>query len=86
MAEIQEPREGYVTVAGIPWLARMIDKARLEAAGVIDELDLEYPCPMDQQLLQKLGISGKAFQEIATQNQSDQAIVDELKKRNALNV
>lgn len=84
MVEIKEPREGYVQVAGVPWLARMIDKARLDAAGVIDQLDLEYPCPMDRGLLQQLGIDGKEFQHIATTAQTDDEIIEELKKRNAI--
>lgn len=69
------PRDGSQTVAGIPWLARMIDKARLEAAGEIEPFDLDYPCPMDSSLLRKLGIDGSAFQQIAVANDSDEAIV-----------
>ena len=75
-----QPRSGDVTVGGLPWLARMIDKARLEAAGEIEQYDLEYPCPMDQNLLGKLGIDGKTFQGIATSAQSDEQILDELRK------
>ena len=82
----KEPREGYVQVAGIPWLARMIDKARLEAAGEIEEYDLEYPCPMDRGLLKQLGIEGKDFQNIVVNALNDDEIVTELKKRNALPV
>ena len=74
----KQPRDGNQSVAGIPWLARMIDKARLEAAGEIEPFDLDYPCPMDRSLLAKLGIDGKAFQQIAVANESDEGIVTAL--------
>ncbi len=77
------PRDGSQTIGGIPWLARMIDKARLEAAGEIDIYDLEYPCPMDRNLLNQLGIDGKAFQQIAVQSQTDEEVLTALKKHGA---
>lgn len=73
------PRDGSLLVGGIPWLARMIDKARLEAAGEIEALDLEYPCPMDQSLLAKLGIDAETFQKIAVENAEDVAILEALR-------
>lgn len=79
--DAQEPRSGGVVVGGIPWLARMIDKARLEASGQIDIFDLEYPCPMDRGLLSQLGLDGKTFQQIAVNAASDAEILTELKKR-----
>ncbi|MGE0201929.1 MAG: DUF5069 domain-containing protein [Candidatus Melainabacteria bacterium] len=75
---IQKPRGGHIAIGGIPWLARMIDKARLEAAGTIDALDLEYPCPMDQTLLAQLGIDGATFQQIALEAENDEAILARL--------
>lgn len=78
-----EPRDGSITLGGIPWLARMIDKARLEAAGEIEPFDLEYPCPMDQGVLRQLGIDAKTFQNIAVRNASDDAILIELKASGA---
>jgi hypothetical protein len=75
----KEPRDGSVSIAGIPWMARMIDKARLEAAGEIEQFDLDYPCPMDRRLLNQLGIDGKTFQQIAVENQDDAVIVEKLK-------
>ena len=44
-----EPRDGSLALGGIPWLARMIDKARAKADGTIG--DYIYPCPKDQELL-----------------------------------
>ncbi len=73
-----EPRDGSQTLAGKSWLPRMIDKARLEAEGTIDEFDLEYPCPMDQRLLADLGISGKDFQAIVVESASDKEILQKL--------
>jgi hypothetical protein len=74
-----EPREGHITLGGYPWLARMIDKARLEAQGLIEQLDLDYPCPMDQRLLGQLKIDAKTFQKIVVAATSDQAILEQLK-------
>jgi hypothetical protein len=76
----QEPRSGDVTVGGLPWLARMIDKARLEAAGEIEALDLEYPCPMDRRLLRQLGVESEAFQKIAVSATTDEQILFELER------
>lgn len=75
-----EPRSGDVTVGGIPWLARMIDKARLERLGEIDKYDLEYPCPMDQRCLARLGVDARIFQDIAVSASSDDQVLYELRK------
>lgn len=75
----QHPREGSETVGGVSWLARMIDKARLDANGNIDAYDLEYPCPIDQRLLAKLEIDAQTFQDIAVRSSSDNEILIELK-------
>ena len=80
------PREGSQVLGGLSWLARMIDKARLEASGEIKQFDLDYPCPMDQRLLAKLGIDGKAFQKIVLENTEDEGILQALKAQNALPV
>lgn len=77
--DMVQPRLGDVSIAGHPWLARMLDKSRLEAQGVLAQLDLAYPCPMDQRLLGQLGISAHDFQEIAVKNQTDEAVVEALK-------
>lgn len=84
MTNVQPPREGHVNIHGIPWLARMIDKARLDAAGQIEPFDLEYPCPMDQSLLRQLGITGDEFQKIAVQAKTDEEVIEALKQRNAI--
>ena len=75
----QEPRSGDVTIAGVSWLARMTDKARLEAAGTIDALDLEFPCPMDQRCLKQIGLEARVFQQLAVANGSDEALIAALR-------
>jgi hypothetical protein len=80
----QEPRSGGLSLAGVPWLARMIDKARLQPTGALEILDLDYPCPMDQRLLSRLGLTGEAFQQIVLANPTDDGILAALKERNAL--
>jgi hypothetical protein len=56
----------------------MLDKARLDAEGTIGELDLVYPCPMDQRLLQQLGIAPATFQTIATTHSTDDDVLQAL--------
>ncbi len=80
----KEPRAGSVQVAGVAWLARMIDKARLDAQGEIEQYDLEYPCPMDRGLLRELGLSGEEFQQIVMSSENDEEIVAALKERDAI--
>lgn len=77
---MSEPRSGTVQVGGIPWLARMIDKARLQAQGKLDALDLEYPCPMDQGLLRELGVAAEIFKNIAVSASTDEQVLFELQR------
>ncbi len=81
---VTPPREGHEQINNTPWLARMLDKARLQAAGTIDQFDLDYPCPMDQQLLGKLGLDSATFQKIAVENTTDDAVVAAMKAENAI--
>lgn len=75
-----EPRSGNVEVGGVGWLARMIDKARLQAAGEIDKYDLEYPCPMDQGLLRELNVNADVFRNIAVSATTDEQVLFELER------
>jgi len=61
----------------------MLDKARLDAQGTIDELDLVFPCPMDRSLLGKLGMAPEDFQRIAVENTTDEAVLAALSKAGA---
>lgn len=74
-----KPRGRDVVIGGIPWLARMTDKARAKAAGTIG--DYIYPCPQDQKLLAQLGLSGEEFLKIAVEARSDAEVVDAVKAR-----
>lgn len=78
------PREGFVVIAGKPWLARMIDKSRLAYHGHLAALDLDYPCPLDQRLLRELGLSSDAFQALVIEHDTDDAIVQALKSQKCL--
>jgi hypothetical protein len=74
------PREGNVVLGGHPWLARMLDKARLDAAGEIAQYDLDYNCPMDKSCLSKLGLDAKTFQQLAVENKTDADVLAALAK------
>ncbi len=75
-----EPRSGNTQVGGISWLARMIDKARLEAAGEIEQYDLDFPCPMDRGLLAELNVDAATFQKIAVSSTTDEQVLFELER------
>jgi hypothetical protein len=75
------PRDGSVSVGGYPWLGRMIDKARLDAAGQIAVFDLDYNCPMDQRLLAQLGLDAKTFQAIVVASPDDLGILQALQSK-----
>jgi hypothetical protein len=75
MTTQQAPRTGDVALGGLPWLARMLDKARLDAQGTIADFDLVYPCPMDQRLLKQLNLDPKVFQQMAVTHHSDEAVL-----------
>ena len=66
------PRSPKQQLGGYVHLCRMIDKARAKAAGTIGEYI--YPCPLDQALLEFLGIGGDAFYEAVT-TRTDQDIL-----------
>lgn len=72
-----EPRGENVIIGGIPWLARMIDKARAKANGTIE--DYTYPCPKDKELLEKLGLSADEFLYLVVEHSSDEEIIIKLK-------
>lgn len=73
MAEPFKPRARSLVIGAIPWLARMIDKARAEADGSIGEY--EYPCAIDRRVLRELGISPEQFTVMATSASGDAEII-----------
>lgn len=64
------------TLAGYPWLPRMIDIARVARAGTLGDY-YRYPCPIDRACLDALGIDADRFAAIA-ERAPDQAMVEEL--------
>jgi hypothetical protein len=67
------PRPPGAKLGGIVWLPRMTDKARADAAGTLG--DYRYPCPMDERLLQFLGISADAFRSAVRECPDDGAVL-----------
>lgn len=74
-----KPRGRDVKLGGIPWLARIADKARAKVDGTIGEYI--YPCPMDRRFLEEAGLSADEFTELATTNRSDQELEEAFKAR-----
>jgi hypothetical protein len=73
-----QPRPRDLVIGGIPWIARMSDKARAKADGSIGEYI--YPCPVDRRVLAELGISAEEFLAMAVQVETDAALVDQVRK------
>jgi 2-methylisocitrate lyase-like PEP mutase family enzyme len=67
------PRRGRLALDGFLWLARISDKARAAAAGTID--DYVYPCPIDQGMLERWGISPREFDAAIYRYDDDAAIL-----------
>lgn len=74
-----KPRSRSLVIGGLPWLARMTDKARAKAEGTIG--DYIYPCPLDQRVLAELGLSADEFTAIVTEHETDTAVVGAVKDR-----
>jgi hypothetical protein len=75
--EHEDPEPMDATLAGYPWLPRMIDKARASHAGTLGTY-YRYPCPIDKACLDLLGIHADTFREIANEAVDDQAIIEQL--------
>lgn len=67
------PRSPQEKLGGYAHLARMIDKARAKWAGTLGEYI--YPCPLDQVLLEFLGVDADEFLKAATER-DDPGIVE----------
>jgi hypothetical protein len=63
------PRSPRVRLGGFVHLPRLLDKARAFAAG--KHGGFIYPCPMDQRLLEFVGITPEAFLEAVKSDKSD---------------
>jgi hypothetical protein len=71
------PRSPKERLGGYSHLARMADKARAKAAGTLGEYI--YPCPLDETLLEFLGITPDAFYE-AVRERDDSGILKWLRE------
>lgn len=67
------PRPGRLPLgSGFLWLARVFDNARAHAEGTIH--DYIYPCPMDQGMFSRWGITANDFNRAIAEHRDDAAI------------
>ncbi len=67
------PRRGREPLGRFLWLARVFDKARARARGTHGEYI--YPCPMDQGMFERWGITAAEFDTFITQHDGDDALL-----------
>jgi hypothetical protein len=70
---IHPPRSPRVRLGGFVHLPRLLDKARAFNAG--KHGDFTYPCPMDQRLLDFVGIESDSFLAAVKTGKSDTAML-----------
>jgi len=73
------PRPGRRAFGDALWLLRVFDKARASANGTI--YDYIYPCPMDQGVFSRWGITSAEFDEAIRSHTTDDDILNWLKQR-----
>ncbi len=73
------PRRGRQPIGEALWLARVYDKARANAAGTIH--DYIYPCPMDQGVMERWGITPDQFDMAIQTHATDESIHSWLTER-----
>lgn len=66
------PRPGRELSGQFMWLKRVFDKARAAANGTIH--DYIYPCPMDQGVFERWGITASQFDAAIRTHDTDEAI------------
>jgi hypothetical protein len=66
------PRRGRERIGEALWLLRVSDKGRASAAGTIH--DYIYPCPMDQGMLDRWGITPAEFDSALQSNPDDDSL------------
>jgi Domain of unknown function (DUF5069) len=72
------PRSMKFKLAGYAHLARMIDKCRAVLAGT--EGEYIYPCPMDERLMEFVGITSEQLTAAVKANSTDEGVVTWLGK------
>ena len=68
------PRSGRCRLGGYALLPRMLDKGRAEIAGLNGEYN--FNCPLDQHILNFLGIDAAALREQLTTGKGDGEILE----------
>ena len=66
------PRRGRERIGDALWLLRVADKGRASAAGTIH--DYIYPCPMDQGMMERWGITSEEFDLALRRNSTDELL------------
>ena len=72
-----KPRARGMIIGGIPWLARIADKARAKQADRIG--DYVYPCPADQRFLEEVQMSAEEFAELVAGCADDDELIEKMK-------
>lgn len=67
-------------IGGIPWLARISDKANAKLQDIIGEYI--YPWPQDKMFLEEHNISAEDFVQMVKNNPSDEEMIIAMKKLN----
>jgi hypothetical protein len=81
MTDEFKPRPRDLVIGGIPWVARMSDKARAKADGTIG--DYIYPCPVDRRVLGELGMSADEFLNAANSTPGDAELIERIREARA---
>jgi Domain of unknown function (DUF5069) len=67
------PRRGRLPAGRLLWLLRLFDKARAAANGHLGEYF--YPCPIDQGMMERWGVTREQFEAAIVDNDNDEAIL-----------
>lgn len=67
------PRRGRLPLGGFLWLLRAFDKARAHANNTID--DYIYPCPIDQGMMERWGVTPAEFDILARSCADDASLL-----------
>jgi hypothetical protein len=76
----EAPRRWSERLDGIPWLPRLIDKARASNAGTLGTY-LYGQSPMDTRCLHVLGLGHSSFEKIVAAANDDRGVIDAIAAR-----
>ena len=72
-----KPRARGMIIGGIPWLARISDKARARNQDRIGAY--VYPCPADKRFLEDVQMSADDFTALVADCRDDDAVIERMK-------